>query len=146
MTREELIQELERIDSDFSMSHRQLAEYILSREQELRDKLLSDKFTYCAYCGQEFNIGGEEAKAEVGKHIHNCEKHPISEYKAKIAELQELQKLLLEKIGNPLMEFKANTIADYEKTYGCDPLEWGICDGEKAIDEALAIIEKEGEL
>ena len=52
-------------------------------------------------------------------------------------------RLLLEKIGKPLREFKANTIADYEKTYGCDPLEWGICDGEKAIDEALAIIKKE---
>jgi hypothetical protein len=55
------------------------------------------------------------------------------------------ERLLLEKIGNPLMEFKANTIAYYDKTYGCDPLEWGICDGEKAIDEALAIIEKESE-
>jgi hypothetical protein len=55
------------------------------------------------------------------------------------------ERLLLEKIGKVLREFKANTIADYEKTYGCDPLEWGICDGEKAIDEALAIIEKESE-
>jgi hypothetical protein len=55
------------------------------------------------------------------------------------------EKLLLEKIGKPLREFKVKTIADYDKTYGCDPLEWGICDGEKAIDEALAIIEKEGD-
>jgi hypothetical protein len=65
-----------------------------------------------------------------------CEK--VAEY------ILSRERLLLEKIGKVLREFKANTIADYEKTYGCDPLEWGICDGEKAIDEALAIIEKEG--
>jgi len=45
-----------------------------------------DKFTYCAYCGEEFpiDVGGDV----IDDHIKTCEKHPIAVYKAENQRLQ----------------------------------------------------------
>ena len=46
-------------------------------------------FTYCAYCGKEFEIDGKYLTEEVAKHIHECEKHPIQNYKAETEKLRK---------------------------------------------------------
>lgn len=54
-------------------------------------KLLSNKFTYCAYCGKEFEIDKKGSVEEVTKHIHECDKHPIADYKAwHISQMKEV--------------------------------------------------------
>lgn len=43
--------------------------------------LKADKFTYCAYCGEEFPIDSDGTPAAVSAHIQNCPKHPMQDYK-----------------------------------------------------------------
>jgi len=73
---------------------KELQNQLTERENEICLKageiaeLKNDKFTYCAYCGKEFEIEKEGAVEEVSKHIHECEKHPIADYRKQIASLQ----------------------------------------------------------
>jgi len=58
--------------------------------EENEDKVanaLSNKFTYCAYCGKEFEI--DAAAEKVSEHIHTCEKHPIADYRERIRILEQ---------------------------------------------------------
>ncbi len=65
-----------------------MAEELQAENQRLTQRIAdikADKFTYCAYCGEEFPIDAEGDV--VGDHIQTCEKHPIAAYRARIAKL-----------------------------------------------------------
>ena len=47
--------------------------------------LKADKFTYCAYCGEEFPIDAEGTPEAVSNHIRTCPKHPLSQARADTA-------------------------------------------------------------
>lgn len=34
--------------------------------------------TYCAYCGADFPIDGNEATDAITKHIYSCDQHPLT--------------------------------------------------------------------
>ena len=87
--RAELIREI--IDNNLASSSPQCyADFIIAKQTKLREKLLSDKFTYCSYCGEEFQIDGEDAKEKVTKHILECPKHPIADFREENAKLRGL--------------------------------------------------------
>jgi DNA-directed RNA polymerase subunit RPC12/RpoP/FtsZ-binding cell division protein ZapB len=51
-------------------------------------KITVEPFTYCAYCGKRFDADGADSIDAVEKHILECPKHPISTFRARIAELE----------------------------------------------------------
>ena len=59
---------------------------------ELRRRI---NFTVCAYCGYEIPLATPEAADLVGKHIAECEKHPMSKLKSRLAE----QQAVIEAVG-----------------------------------------------
>ena len=58
----------------------------INRVQGVRLAELESK-TYCAYCGAEFTID-DSAIALVTDHIYTCDKHPMRQLGARIAELE----------------------------------------------------------
>lgn len=59
---------------------------------------MDNKFTYCAYCGKEFNIEKNGATEEVSRHIHECKKHPIADYKEVLRKIARCKKIDFEYI------------------------------------------------
>lgn len=100
--RQELIKEFK---SAFTNSQRPAwevyADLVIAREE----KLLSDKFTYCAYCGKEFPIEDAGAKEQVLAHIRECPNHPIADYRAEIERLLAGRKAVLERVRKPLADY-----------------------------------------
>ena len=113
-------------------------DFIIQREKDLMDKALSTKFTYCAYCGEEFAINDGDAKDRVTKHIHECPKHPIADYKAKIVELLVSQKSMLYEIERPLV-----SITEYwNRAENSSAMSDALYHNIDMAKEALSVIEK----
>lgn len=88
------------------------------------EKHLADKFTYCAYCGKEFEIDKEGSNEEVSKHIHLCERHPIADYKAEIEKLLKQKQAWLD--GLPSKEeiekiLKESSTFSVQNTHYAEP-------------------------
>jgi hypothetical protein len=64
-------------DEVAALERRAHAADALSAELE-RVKERNHQHTYCAYCGQEFPVDTDHATVDVGKHIWECEKHPLA--------------------------------------------------------------------
>lgn len=58
-------------------------------EGELAEMRRKYKFTYCAYCGQEFEIDAPNCAGAVGQHIRTCEKHPMRRVEAERDEARQ---------------------------------------------------------
>jgi len=67
-----------------SISPAEARDLIESRIADLK----ADRFTYCAYCGEEFTIDAGGTPEAVSEHIHNCPKHPIQDYKTEMERLE----------------------------------------------------------
>ena len=46
------------------------------------------KFTYCAYCGEQFPADGDDSTDLISEHIATCPKHPMREAEARVAGLE----------------------------------------------------------
>jgi hypothetical protein len=55
----------------------------LKAEHERRDR-----HTYCAYCGEEYELEDKETPAKVSVHIATCEKHPMFALRARLREAE----------------------------------------------------------
>ena len=53
-----------------------------------KDQVENPKMTYCAFCGQEYDLDDREKATElIVKHVLECEKHPYAALQAKLAAL-----------------------------------------------------------
>jgi hypothetical protein len=105
------------------------------RIAELEDQINNPKMTYCAFCGEKYDISDREKAIElITNHIYTCEKHPVFLYSKRIAELESESKVILLAISdamerervlrNKLEKLKSNKVLS------------------DSLDEALKLIDK----
>ena len=105
--------------------------------EELEAELAQQKTkTHCAYCGEDFLLDTVTAD-QVGEHIQNCPKHPIADYKAKIASLQSRLKAL-EKVAEKMAEALEKLVKFNEEL--CEDV--GISTHYPSADNARKLIEE----
>jgi RNA polymerase-binding transcription factor DksA len=73
-------------DAENSLRIVSLEQRLSQAEAELAEL---KRFTHCAYCGAEFPLDSVTAE-QIGEHIHNCPKHPIAVYKARLSHLMDV--------------------------------------------------------
>ena len=62
-----------------------------------KDQVENPKMTYCAFCGQEYDLDDREKATElIVKHVLECEKHPYAALQAKLAALVKVSEAVRE--------------------------------------------------
>ena len=60
-----------------------------ARNAELEEQINNPKMTYCAFCGEKYDIQDRERAIElITAHVYTCEKHPVHLYSKRIAALE----------------------------------------------------------
>jgi hypothetical protein len=64
-----------------------------------KDQVENPKVTYCAFCGQEYDIDDREKALElIVKHVIECEQHPYAAIKRKLAALVSIAETLHDRL------------------------------------------------
>jgi hypothetical protein len=64
--------------------------------ERLKEEIEHPKMTYCAYCGQQYDIGDHEAALKaITEHIYTCPRHPMSAIKTDLAAAVEVLRVVI---------------------------------------------------
>lgn len=64
-------------------------DHLRARNAELEEQINNPKMTYCAFCGEKYDIEDREKAIElITEHVQVCPKHPVAFLKERNAELE----------------------------------------------------------
>ena len=89
---------------DIEKEKRHELKHCRARNAELEDQIQNPKMTYCAFCGERYDIEDREKAIElITAHVYACEKHPLAIYSKRIAELERERKEQIDIVlSNPM--------------------------------------------
>jgi hypothetical protein len=68
--------------------------YVHEIERQLAEMKRKYQFTYCAFCGETFEIDAPESTEAISQHIKTCDKHPMRDVERDLAAMAKQRDML----------------------------------------------------